>query len=79
MEIQIIRTLNFDLFCTTPASLLESYSVALGLSDDRDILFHTCYLIDLSMLMTPLQNIPANLLVVGALSLSLEKLTSPMN
>ena len=73
MEVQIIRCLNFDLFCTIPASLLESYSVSIGMFNNRDVLFHTCYLIDLNMLMNPLQAMPANLLVISALILSLER------
>lgn len=54
MEVQILRTLNFEINCTIPAELLESYSVAVGVFRDREVLFNTCYFIDLSLLTTNL-------------------------
>ena len=35
MELQIMHTLDFELNCTIPAALLESYSYAIGVYKDK--------------------------------------------
>ena len=50
MEVHIMHTLDFELNCTIPAALLESYSLAIGVYKDREVLVGACHLIDLSLL-----------------------------
>ena len=46
----MIDALEFDLHSVLPIALLESYSVAVGLCDDLEVLHKASYLIDLSLL-----------------------------
>ena len=54
MELQIMHTLDFELNCTIPAALLESYSLAIDVYKDRDVLVSACHHIDICLLQNTL-------------------------
>ena len=50
METKLLIALEFDINCTIPVTLLESYSMAIDAHLDQEVLVYASYLIDLSLL-----------------------------
>ena len=72
MEVSILKVLDFELESTTPVSLLESYSLAVGIHMDEEVLFRACYYIDISMLSHRFLRFSKSLVVICALNLALK-------
>ena len=68
-----MMTLEFSIHCTIPLALLESYSMAIGLCEDSEVLTYACYLIDLSMLSSEFLKFSISNVVICALTMSLQR------
>ena len=73
METQVMMTLEFSIHCTIPMALLESYSMAIGICHDSEVLIYACYLIDLSMLSAEFLKYSISNIVICALTMSLHR------
>ncbi len=71
MEVQIMRVLDFDLNHTLPVALLESYSLAVDIYQDKEAMIYASYLIDISMLAHAYSKFPTALIVICAMTVSL--------
>ena len=69
-----MKVLDFDLNCTLPVALLESYSLAIDIYQDKEVLINASYLIDISLLSHVYLKFTSSLVVICALSMSLQKL-----
>ena len=73
MEVSLVRHLDFDLHFATPSSFLESYSMAVGCIHDREVLVHTSFLIDVTLISASFLRFKTSLVVICALAKSLSR------
>ena len=71
METSVISVLEFNIHCTVPATLLESYSIAVGAYQDSNVLVYASFLIDLSLLVADFFKFKTSLIVIIALAMGL--------
>ena len=71
MEASVIIALEFNIHCTVPATLLESYSLAVGAYNDSSVLIYASFLIDLSLLVADFFKFKTSLIVIVALAMGL--------
>ena len=69
----MLTELAFHVSSTLPVTLLESYSMAIGACYDHEVLVYASYLIDLSLLSASFILIKPSVIVICALTLSLQK------
>ena len=50
MEVHMMVVLDFDLMRTLPVALLESYSLAIDIYKQKEVLVDASYLVDISLL-----------------------------
>ena len=71
MEVSVMRTLQFDINYPSPATLLESYSLAVNTSADTGVLVHASLLVDLTLLSADFLGFRPSLVVICALATAL--------
>jgi len=71
METSVISALEFNIHFTIPATLLESYSIAVNACGDSSVLVYASFLIDLSLLVADFMKFKTSLVVIVALAMGL--------
>ena len=71
MEVQILRTVEFNLHTVLPCTLLDSYCIAVGATEATTALSYANYLIDLSSLQVEFCRFDLQTVVVVVLEMCL--------